>query len=41
MLTSEIVTRFLEESLELESTEWALRLRDWVRQRVEKQSPSR
>ena len=32
ILTSEIVTRFLEESLELESAEWALRLRDWIQQ---------
>jgi Uma2 family endonuclease len=37
ILTSQVVTRFLEESLELESTEWSLRLRDWVRQEVEKQ----
>jgi Uma2 family endonuclease len=37
ILTSEVVTRFLEESLELESTEWSLRLRDWVRQQGKKQ----
>lgn len=32
ILTSEIVSQFLEESLELESAEWSLRLREWVRQ---------
>lgn len=32
ILTSEVVTQFLEESLERESAEWSLRLREWVRQ---------
>jgi Uma2 family endonuclease len=32
ILTSEVVTQFLEESLELESAEWSLRLREWVQQ---------
>ena len=32
VLTSEVVTQFLEDSLELESAEWAQRLRDWIQQ---------
>lgn len=32
ILTSEVVTQFLEESLELESAEWSSQLREWVRQ---------
>lgn len=32
ILTSEAVTQFLEESLEVESTEWSLHLREWIRQ---------
>jgi Uma2 family endonuclease len=39
ILTSEVVTQFLEESLELESAEWSLRLREWVRQHAASPAP--
>ena len=32
VLTSEVVTQFLEDSLELESAEWSLQLREWLQQ---------
>jgi Uma2 family endonuclease len=41
LLTNEVITQFVEDGVELERLEWLRRLRDWVRQQVEKESPSR
>jgi Uma2 family endonuclease len=35
LLTGTAVTQFLEENMELESTEWLRRLREWVRKQAE------
>jgi len=34
-LTSDVLTRFIEESTSLGSTEWLRRVREWVRKRIE------
>lgn len=41
LLTDTAVTQFLEDSMELESTEWLRHLREWVRKQAEENTPSR
>jgi Uma2 family endonuclease len=40
LLTNTIVATFLENSIELESTVWLHRVREWVRQQIEKNNPA-
>jgi Uma2 family endonuclease len=41
LLTSTVVTQFLEDSMELESTTWLRRVREWVHQQGEESKSSR
>jgi Uma2 family endonuclease len=40
LLTSTVVTQFLEDSMELESTAWLRRVREWARKRTEESKTS-